>query len=747
MDIKKNKWVTKKIKVYGIVQGVGFRPYVYRLARFFHILGSVRNLGGQAEIVVQSSVQNFEAFLKALLENQDNGYQIIHYEVEDITGMKFFDFSIEESGDDDEISIISPDLPMCRKCEEEFMKQGNNRYQNPFITCMSCGPRYTIIEKLPYDRKNTTMGVFPMCDVCNDEYTSPDSRRFHAQTISCNDCGPYLVLGNLIENQALDKAVKILSEGGILAVKGIGGYHYACSPFKEEAVLNLRLLKGREEKPFAVMFPTLERIREYCMVSKEEKELLESDARPIVLLKKKGERMAPSVTKDSYNCGVFLPYTSLQMMLLERCGPLIMTSANLSGSPIIREDKEMQNVNSPLLNGVLYHKRKILRSVDDSVAKIVDGKPQFTRRSRGLVPYPIMLHGLDNTRQIFAAGSDLKASFCLYKKNNAVVSQYFGDLEEGKVFDTYEESVKDLCHLLNIHPDIALCDMHPNYFSSRYAENLQIPLIKVQHHHAHIASVMAEYNLNEPVIGVAFDGTGYGVDGNIWGSEFLICDKADFTRTGHLEYTPMIGGDSSMKDGKKTADCYLIQYGLEQYAKDDRISLIKAAVKNRINTVLSSSMGRLFDGVASILGIQDENTYEAQCAILLEKEATFAKDHNREPVPLSFNIKKNGEELLLDPKPIFEALCRLREEKDTGALALGFHFAVADAILRICTIIRKEQGIHTVALSGGVFQNTLLTERTIQVLREQDFMVYINRVVPPNDGCISLGQTYIGLMR
>ena len=753
MDKGKSKSITKRITVSGIVQGVGFRPFVHNIAKKHGIPGTVRNIGGLVEIILQSSEEKYNEFLQDLKANAPVGSEITNIETEDIKEREFDGFRIIESKDDEEISIIPPDLPVCESCERELFTGTDRRFLNPFISCMSCGARYTIIEELPYDRRNTTMRDFDMCPACREEYTSPRNRRFHAQTISCNDCGPYLIFNDLTggseltEKDAFHAAANIIESGGIIAVKGIGGYHFACSPFLEDTVLRLRELKGREAKPFAIMFESVDSIRKYCVVSEKEEELLKSKARPIVLLYLKNNSMAPSACQGSIYCGAFLPYTPLHMLLVKRCGPLIMTSANISDKPIIKDDSEMLSLKSPLLNGVLYNKRRIVRSVDDSVAKVVANSPQLIRRSRGYVPYPVFLKNRKKDLQIFAAGSDLKAAFCLYKNGNAVMSQYFGDLEEKTVLERYKASFRDLCHLLKITPDIAVCDMHPNYHSSRFAENLGIPLTYVQHHHAHVASVMAEHHLKEQVIGVAFDGTGYGTDGKIWGGEFLICEGAEFKRVAHLRYIPVLGGDSSMRDAAKTAACFLLNLGLDQYVKDERKDIIKAALKNNINTVPTSSMGRLFDAVSSLLEIQYENRYEGECAAMLEKEAVLALRHKIEPKKLAFEIKRKSDLIEIDPKPMLKSMCHLQNKDDTGSLALGFHYAVADMILEVCEIIRAEQKINTVALSGGVFQNTLLMERTLKILRDRHFNVYYNMSVPPNDGSIGLGQTFIGLVR
>ncbi len=780
MDKRKSQLITNRIMVYGMVQGVGFRPLVYHIAEKHGIKGTVRNLGGTVEIIAQASVERIQDFLTELTGTKEGAHEIIRVETEPVfsvgsedEGTVYESFIILNSGANDEIRILPPDLPVCAQCEKELADPKNRRFQNPFISCTACGPRYTIIDELPYDRNTTTMVDFDMCNSCEEEYTSSGSRRHHAQTISCHDCGPFLIYQDLkeigdadkekyrgnnkviskendkdkvnyIREKALRKAVQVIQDGGIIAVKGIGGYHFVCSPFTEDSVLSLRLLKGREEKPFAVMFPDLEQVAVYCEVSAEEQKLLLSAARPIVLLNARKE-MAPSVNKDSIYIGAFLPYTPLQLMLTKECGPLIMTSANLSGQPIIKEDEEILRLSSPYLQGVLYHTRRIVRSVDDSVTRIIDHKPQMIRRSRGYAPYPIFFGGESSgDRMIFAAGGDLKAAFCLYREGAAFVSQYFGDLEELSVIAEYERSVEDLRSLLQITPSLAVCDMHPNYHSTRFAKTLALPVLQVQHHHAHIASVMAEHNLQEAVIGVAFDGTGYGTDGNIWGGEFFACEGADFERVAHLNYISILGGDESMKDARKTATCYLAQLGLAEYIRDERSSVIQAALKQNMNCIQTSSMGRLFDVVASILDIGHYNHYEGECATLLEKEAVLALKQQIAPVKLSLAITQKDEIIDINMKPLLEQLCRLRDQEDVRALALGFHNAISEMIRTVCELLRSRYFHSRVVLSGGVFVNRVLTERALSDLRDGGFMIYRNIAVPAGDGGISLGQTYLG---
>ncbi len=836
-----NEQIAKEIKVYGMVQGVGFRPLIYHVAKKWDIQGYVRNVGGYVEIMAYADEERLENFLKEIKGLSEEGYEINRIEINgieinraeinriEINGTEIIGTEIEpaenfiilESEGSDEISMIPPDLPICPRCQEELGLKSDRRWNNAFISCAACGPRYTVIEAMPYDRPSTVMKDFDMCPACEEEYTSSANRRFHAQTISCNDCGPYLIyhgrdfgeqqgsltkafqgeaLAEALHGEALEAAVQALKAGGILAVKGIGGYHLVCSPFMEETVQRLRSLKGREEKPFAVMFASLQAIEKYCVVSGEERRLLESKARPIVLLAMHRNDMAPSTNKRSIYCGAFLPYTPLQVLLTEECGPLIMTSANVSNQSIIREDEVILSLEAKELSGVLYHKRRIVRSVDDSVVKILDGKPQLLRRSRGYAPYPIFLgqgsdkavidcdtkhiesqkiwdaqkvgdaqktgdtqkvgdvQELGNVQEIkdtqgtkdaqadviFAAGGDLKAAFCLYHKNQAVVSQYLGDLEYVSVRQEYEQSYSDLTRLLNLKPALAVCDLHPNYLSSRFAKQLNLPVLEVQHHHAHIASVMAEHDLKGRVLGVAFDGTGYGTDGNIWGGEFLVCENSGYVRAAHLKYIPLLGGDGSVKDALKTATCFLISSGMEEYIQDEREDVIKAALKHGINHVLSSSMGRLFDAAASILGVGQFNKYEGECAVLLEQEAALAQREGILPAKLEFALSERDGVLEIDPAPALKALCQLRNRTDTASLALGFHEAVARITGRVCRELGDRYQTRQVALSGGVFQNTVLTEKALGILREDGFKVYVNQSVPPNDGGISLGQVYLG---
>ncbi|MBQ4595478.1 MAG: carbamoyltransferase HypF, partial [Firmicutes bacterium] len=640
-------------------------------------------------------------------------------------------------------------------------------HQHPFISCMVCGPRYTIIDRIPYDRDNTSMINFPMCDFCEGEYTDLHDRRYHAQTISCHECGPQLLWkgadSDSITNDSaiLDRAAEILRTGGVLLFKSVGGYNLVADPLNDTAVSKLRRIKNREAKPFAVMFRNMDQIRDSCHVDAVEEKLLSSSARPILLLEHRLNEES-ELTRSRF-IGSFLPSFAAQYMLLDRISPLIFTSANLSDMPMISDDNEAFEMmdKHPEIDGMIYNLRQIRVRVDDSVTRVIDGQPQMIRRSKGYAPVPLFVNTADSPSaerktnadestaplQILAAGSQLKNSFALTKNNFVYMSQFFGDMDTIENQNIYEENIDRLKDLFRIRPNAVVCDMHPLYFttqfSEKYAADNDLPLIKVQHHHAHVASVMAENDLNGKVIGVSFDGTGYGTDGNIWGGEFFLCEGADAERIAHLRYVDMIGGDSSVKDAVRSALSYIhaydntatsngvddpannechsiafdlsdiIEYGRERLLAKPEAKLVMPALKAGINTVKSSSMGRLFDAVSALLGICDYNSYEGQCAILLEDAAAFAQKHPGE-----------------------------RKECD---LALSFHERIIDTIVEQCQIARDKYGAEQVALTGGTFQNRILMEGVLDKLRTDGFKPYYNISVSPNDGGIALGQSYIAM--
>jgi len=787
--ITNNEWIkgyhmsdqkTVKIKIWGIVQGVGFRPFVAKLADRFEMKGEVLNIGGLVDIILTDTPERIEAFLTALKKEKPVPAEIVHIKMEDLEPRIFESFTILDSDEgDDEAAMIPADLSLCPDCLSELQDPGNPRYMHPFISCMVCGPRYTIIDKIPYDRDNTAMIEFPMCDFCHGEYTDRTDRRYHAQTISCHDCGPmleYKLTGTKEERQEAgtptDWAAMLLRKGKIIALKGVGGYHFVCSPFDETAVKNLRRLKIREEKPFAVMFRDMEQIREYCHVNQTEAELLLSSAKPIVLLERRRE-ICGEVYKTSRFIGAFLPSMGVQFMLTDSCGPLIMTSANLSDMPIIKDDQEMFRLQDSLnrepdgeklLSAVFYNKRKIRIRLDDSVVRIIDGQPQMIRRSKGYAPVPLYINNrLTKEDMILAAGGQLKASFSLSKGPFAYISQYFGDLDSVEAGQIYRDNVERMSELFRIRPKLVVSDLHPLYFTTEFAEQYAqkhgIEFLKVQHHHAHVASVVAEHDIQGPVIGVSFDGTGYGTDGAIWGGEFLVCRDTDFRRAGHLEYVKMLGGDSSMKEGWKSAFSYLYHYTMREPA-DPRWPTVKAGLDYGINTIESSSMGRLFDAFAAFTDIHAYNRYEGECAVMLENSAAEAIDSGLEPWEMAFELFEDGmdrrpqnttqekaaQSLLISAKPLFQrAEEGILKGVQEGRIALGFHYAVADMILETCKRIREKESVDTVALTGGVFQNKILMERTLALLRSNGFQPYYNVSVGPNDGGICLGQNYIAM--
>lgn len=757
---------SERIKLWGIVQGVGFRPYVAKMANTFHMKGQVLNIGGLVEITVTDTPERISAFLRALIDNKPGPSEIVHVKRENVEYQKFDSFTIiKSSTGGDEAAMIPADLAICPSCLEELYNANNPRYQHPFISCMICGPRYTIIDKIPYDRENTSMIDYPMCDFCESQYTDLADRRHHAQTISCHDCGPVLLWkGNTGSSEKvfpddaalLDYCADILANGGVIGFKSVGGYNLVANPLDDNAVAKLRHIKNREEKPFAVMFRSIEQIREFCYVNEVEEKLLESSARPIILLEHKD--LPYKEIKKSRFIGSFLPSFAAQYMLLDRISPLIFTSANLSDMPMIKDENEAFALmeKNPEITGILYNERQIRVRADDSVSRVIDNQPQMIRRSKGYAPVPLYVDvnaDMDKNEkplQIFAAGSQLKNSFALSKGPFVYMSQFFGDMDTIENQQLYTENLDRLKALFRIEPDVVVCDMHPLYFTTgfgeKYAAERNLPLIQVQHHHAHVASVMAENNLKGKVIGVSFDGTGYGTDGCIWGGEFFLCEGADAKRIAHLRYVDMIGGDSSVKDASRSAmsyihsydkngytsasgpsgsiddsDCHeiimdladIIEFGRESILSQPAAKIVMPALKAGINTVKSSSMGRLFDAVSALLGIKTHSDYEGQCAIMLEDAAAFAQKHPG--------------------------------ENPSSDLALSFHNRVIDMIVNECLAAREKYGASQVALTGGTFQNRILMEGVLEKLRNEGFEPYYNISVSPNDGGIALGQMYVAM--
>lgn len=694
--------MTRKLTFHGIVQGIGFRPAAQRTAKDLGIKGQVKNTGGNVSLIISGSKQALDEYVRRLIALFD----IKKYETEDIDEIPFSDFEIVHSGNDNRTPFLTPDLATCADCEKELRDKNDRRYRHPFISCVNCGPRYTIIKSLPYDRENITMSPFAMCDRCKTEYRSVFDRRCHAQTIACNDCGPKT-------NMPVEKAAELLKQGKILAIKDIGGYHLACRTDSVISVNKIREIKGRETKPFAVMFSSLDEIKEYCKVNGKEEALLLSPARPIVLLEKTKD-FDNSVCGDSDYIGAFLPCNPIQILLLDEVSPLVMTSANVSGEPIITDDEEIKKFGVT----VLSHNREILTPIDDSVVCVTGGRTQFIRRARGYVPLTIEIDH-KAAWDTLCLGGDLKAAFAFHRDNYVFLSQYFGDLDDKAVYDCYKSNINRFAKLHGFKMEKIVSDAHPGYYSSNMFENTDR---KIQHHKAHTASVIAEHHLKGKVLGFAFDGTGYGDDGAVWGSEVFLFDEKKISRVEHLKYVTMLSSDEVSKNAKLALDCYL--GGNE---------LVDKAIENHIGVVLSSSMGRLFDAVCALLEIKHYNSYEGECACALESMAKKAEK--------AYSLTPS-----LDPIEVLNEIKTAKSKASAEELALGFHIMICDLIVRVAQKYKKQCGVSQIALSGGVFNNRIITARSIEKLEEKGFSVYINERVPCGDGGIALGQAYLSSM-
>ncbi|MEA5013263.1 MAG: carbamoyltransferase HypF [Candidatus Limiplasma sp.] len=736
------------IQIEGIVQGVGFRPFVTRTARRHGITGTVQNAQGAVRIEAFGSREALEAFTAALGEEKPAPSHIarLTHRILALDGEERIPESFrilpsrEEEGG---LVMPSPDLAVCGDCLREMGDPSDPRYRNPFISCTHCGPRFSILSAIPYDRPNTSMADFSLCPLCQREYIEVENRRFHAQTVCCNACGPRLFWAGRGREprregeEALARAVQTLASGGIVAVKGIGGYHLAVDATNGRGVQALREAKGREAKPFAVMFRDMDALLAHCQATQAQRALLESPARPIVLLPRRASAIVPQVWGASPDLGAFLPYTPLQHLLLAQLPPLVMTSLNRSSLPIVSRDGEALAFmeEHPQVAGTLLHDRPILNPQDDSVMQFVREKATFLRRGRGYVPLGIPV----KPGRALALGAQEKSVFTLTGGGYAYPSTEMGDLDTLENVAQYQETLKAMGGILGLGPRRVAYDPHPGYATGAIAAALPGPKVPVYHHHAHIASVMGEHGLADPVIGVAFDGTGFGEDGSIWGGEFLIADRKRFRRAAHLKPVWLLGGDASVRKSSLTAACYRYDAGLAQGLDP----LLARALESRVNGIFSSSMGRLFDGVSSLLGICHASTYGGQCAIELNYAAQAFAQEGGEAEPLPYEIHKAGQ---VDFAPGIRALlARLEGGESPASLAYAFHLAVAGMVRKVCLGLRGETGIDAVCLSGGVFLNRLLTEKIILLLEGEGFRVYHNEAVPAGDGGISFGQAVVAL--
>jgi len=731
------------------VQGVGFRPFVYRLAKKYNLKGNIANRTDGVIVNVSGDeilIENFKSDIVKLAPPASCINNVYTTKITDAYGV---DFEILPSISNEQITEISPDIAICDDCLQDLKFQ-KHRINYPFINCTNCGPRFSIINKLPYDRSNTSMSEFKMCNVCTKEYNNVLDRRFHAQPVACNNCGPTYFLD---DESDIEKIVQDIASdidlGKTIVIKGLGGYNLICDARNNSAVLKLREIKKRDGKPFAVMFKDIHAVLECCFLNDLEKDVLESLQKPIVLLDQKKE-LAESVNNNLKSIGALLPYLPFHYLLFEKLNTkaIVYTSANDSGNPIISDDTVAINSLKSKVDVFVFHNRNIENPLDDSVVKIIDNNTQIIRRSRGFVPKPIYFKR--NVEGVFSAGAELKNSFCIGKKNSAILSQYIGDLKSLETYHFYENMVERFFELFKFKPKVIACDMHPEYLSTRFAKNLngkningsKIPIVKVQHHHAHIVSCMAENQLKEKLIGVSFDGTGYGTDGNVWGGEFLVCDIKSFNRYAHFEYIKMPGGDRAVYEPWRMLLSYLDNYsirnieGLECFKNIQNVEfdLVNNMLGKDINSPITSSAGRLFDAVACLLNICSKQTFDAEAPIRLESILDKSVTNF-----YSFDFE-NG--ILQFGNTLTEIISDLNQ-LDVSVISAKFHNTIVQAILKTVLRIKGDAGLRKVVLSGGVFQNRYLLERSIQILTKNNFEVYTNRLVPPNDGGIALGQLIV----
>ncbi len=804
----------RRIVIQGIVQGVGFRPFVYGQALQWRLVGFVLNDSSGVTIEVEGTCESLDGFQHALREKAPPLARIDTLIAEPIVPCYDTAFTIAHSQTGDErFALISPDTATCDDCLNELFDPGDRRFHYPFINCTNCGPRFTIIQDVPYDRDKTTMRVFPMCSDCQREYDDPLNRRFHAQPNACPVCGPQVYLINGVEGikipfhtktriaehplkadqsamGAINRPLRImdysvhlqnraptstnedtiiaaarqLATGAILAIKGLGGYHLACDALNIESLQRLRQRKHREAKPFALMVPDLETARRLCQVSDDEASLLESHRRPIVLLSRRSDcPVAPGVAPAYDTLGIMLPYTPLHHLLLRAFAEnieagqpavLVMTSGNLSDEPIAYKDDDALQRLTSIAEGRLIQNREIHMRCDDTVMRITAGGEQFFRRSRGYAPEPVLM-SFDFPMPLLACGGHLKNTFCLGKGRQAFISHHIGDLENLETLTSFLEGIEHFQRLFDIQPEVVAYDLHPEYLATKYALDTNIlQKIGVQHHHAHIASVLAEHGLQEQVIGIAADGTGYGTDGAVWGCEIMKADFLGFERLAQLDYVPLPGGEQAVRQPWRMAAVYLAQAYSDAFGELDipfvqqldqaKWRVLAQMITRSINSPPTSSLGRLFDAVAALIGLRSEVLYEGQAAIELEMLARQQEGsiYKGQSDIYPFTIKMRDQmPATLDVAPMFRAIVsNIQQGVPTSQIADCFHRSIAELLAIACLDAREQTGLTVVALSGGVFQNQLLLERLVKRLKEMAFQVYMNRRVPPNDGGLSLGQ-------
>lgn len=747
------------ILVTGLVQGVGFRPFVYRIAHTLGLNGWVQNTNENVKIEVTGHVQSIKDFIATLRDNAPLAAIVQNISVTETELKPYTEFSILKSNNiSGEITEISPDIAVCDECLTDLDNPGN-RKDYAFVNCTNCGPRFTIIEDLPYDREKTTMKSFKMCPDCSNEYGTITDRRFHAQPVACNVCGPhYELTGNKITadkniDTILECVSGLISSGGIVLLKGLGGMHLACDAFNEEAIKKLRYLKKRDGKPFALLFRDIATLKQYAEIDPIEEKSIISWRRPIVLLEKKARTAPPmlpqNLTSGLNLVGAMLPYMPVHYLLFKRLNTnaIVLTSGNFSNEPILTENSEATTKFLSLIDALVLHNRDIFNRTDDSVVRIIAGKERIFRRSRGYAPSPVRTSL--NTEGIIAFGAELTNSFCVGKGEKAFLSQYIGDLQSFETTQFYEKSIAQFIKLFRIKPSLLATDMHPHYISTRTGMNFgKLPVIIVQHHHAHIASCMAEHSLDERVIGVALDGTGYGTDGNIWGSEFMVCDLGDFKRITHFEYIPLPGGDMATEEPWRIAVSWLYKvYGrgfidLEipflQQIESEKIEMILKMIDRKINCPLTSGAGRLLDAVAALLGLVSISSFQAEGPMRLESLVTGDSDKS---YPFTSGVTIGFDEMILG------IVSDVINNVDKVTIATKLHNTIIMTIFNTVNSISFSEGIKKVVLSGGVFQNKYLLTRTTELLQKNNFEVYSHATIPTNDGGIALGQLAVASKR
>ena len=751
----------KSIDVTGIVQGVGFRPFVYRLAQQCNLTGFIANTPAGVTIEVQGEPELLDRFLERLPTELPPLAKVTSLVPRDAEPQPETAFRILASRlDAPPKALISPDVAVCADCFREMMNPRDRRFRYPFINCTNCGPRFTIIRDIPYDRARTSMAAFQMCAACQAEYDDPANRRFHAQPNACWDCGPHLKLLSADGAprdvaEPLREAARLLEQDRIIAVKGLGGFHLACNARSETAVNLLRGRKRRVEKPFAVMLRRIEDVDRFCELDDPARKLLLSVERPIVLLPRKPDSLPESIAPRNRFLGVFLPYTPLHHLLFanSKCYALIMTSANLSEEPIAIDNDEAVRRLHGIADAYLVHNRDILRRCDDSVVRFAAGRTQMLRRSRGFVPVPVPLER--ESDPILAVGGELKNTICIIRGGEAFLSQHVGDLENLESYNFFGEALQHLQRILEVSPKVIAYDLHPDYFSTKWAlaqEGMQ--RIGVQHHHAHIASCMAENHLDGKVIGIALDGTGYGTDGAVWGGEVLVADYRDFERAAHFEYIPLPGGAAAIHEPWRVALSYLVKHYVKDLNSLDlpflrriderRREVIQQMIDRQIHSPRTSSCGRLFDAVAALTGIRSTVNYEAQAAIELEMAAHDSTDQGCYP----FDLIPEDTHWQIGTLSLFQWLLRdLRRQESVADISRRFHAGLAAIFVELAEKMREQTKLNRVCLSGGCFHNVLLFQLMLDGLRAKSFEVYFHSEVPAGDGGISLGQALIAAHR